>query len=95
MANVNLYSAGWAYDLKTVSEEMILKRAARTGDGSNDYSEIIPAGDVQQKKSDLNATADSHAHSPFHHDNMVWGWDDQDMTATDKSEALIIHKKSI
>lgn len=25
---------GWAYDLKTVSDELIRKRAARTGDGS-------------------------------------------------------------
>lgn len=25
---------GWAYDLKTVSPEMIQKRAAQTGDGS-------------------------------------------------------------
>ena len=25
---------GWAYDLKTVSDEMVRRRAARTGDGS-------------------------------------------------------------
>ncbi|KAJ4438247.1 hypothetical protein ANN_14186, partial [Periplaneta americana] len=29
---------GWAYDLKTVSEEMIRKRSARTGDGSSSDS---------------------------------------------------------
>lgn len=26
---------GWAYDMKTVSKDMILKRAKRTGDGSH------------------------------------------------------------
>lgn len=26
---------GWAYDLKTVSEDTIKKRASRTGDGTN------------------------------------------------------------
>lgn len=27
---------GWAYDLKTVSDEIIQKRAKRTGDGSHE-----------------------------------------------------------
>lgn len=81
---------GWAYDLKTVSEDMILKRAARTGDGSNAYSEVIPKGGAKQKRSDLNIQVPAHSH--FHHDNMVWGWDDQDMTAIDKKDALIINK---
>lgn len=34
---INLFSKiGWAYDLKTVSKEMIEKRVKRTGDGSHD-----------------------------------------------------------
>lgn len=77
--------------MKTVSENMILKRAARTGDGSNAYSEIIPNGGAKQKRSDLNIQVPV-AQNPFHHDNMVWGWDDLDMPAIDKKDALIINK---
>lgn len=48
---------GWAYDLKTVSTDVIQKRVKRTGDGS---------------------------HS-------VWGWDDKDVPAEEKQEALIVN----
>jgi len=72
---------GWAYELKTVSDDMIRKRAARTGDGSNKYSRCIRNGVV--RKEDLE-----------HHDDdsMVWGWDDKDMNNEDKEDALIIKK---
>ncbi|CAH0558589.1 unnamed protein product [Brassicogethes aeneus] len=40
---------GWAYDLKTVSPEMIKKRVQRTGDGSH---EIWGWGDKDQSKED-------------------------------------------
>lgn len=40
---------GWAYDVKTVSEEMIRKRVLRTGDGSHD---IWGWGDQDQPKED-------------------------------------------
>lgn len=72
---------GWAYELKTVSDDMIRKRAARTGDGSNKYSRCIKNGVV--RKEDLE-----------HHDDdsMVWGWDDKDMNDEDKEDALIIKK---
>lgn len=73
---------GWAYDLKTVSEEMIRRRAARTGDGTNDYSNCIKPGHI--RKEDLNAHV---------HEDLVWGWDDKDMSDRDKCEALIINKE--
>ncbi|PSN55622.1 Acyl-CoA Delta(11) desaturase [Blattella germanica] len=39
---IDLFSKiGWAYDLKTVSDEMIKKRIARTGDGSRQIEEVI------------------------------------------------------
>lgn len=41
---------GWAYDLKTVSEEMIKKRVLRTGDGTH---EIWGWGDKDQPKEDF------------------------------------------
>lgn len=44
---------GWAYDLKTVSTDMIKKRVARTGDGSH---EIWGWGDKDQTNEDKEAT---------------------------------------
>lgn len=101
--------AGWAYDLKTVSEEMIVKRAARTGDGTNHFSDCIPDGGaattvIPLKKSDLNepepqSTHQHHDHDHHHHhhehthENMIWGWDDEDMAEVDRKDALIINKK--
>ncbi|KAF7269347.1 acyl-CoA Delta-9 desaturase-like [Rhynchophorus ferrugineus] len=50
MVVINLFSRiGWAYDLKTVSKEMIEKRVKRTGDGSH---EIWGWGDKDQSKED-------------------------------------------
>ncbi|XP_072392416.1 (11Z)-hexadec-11-enoyl-CoA conjugase-like [Diabrotica undecimpunctata] len=57
---------GQAYDLKTVSKEMIQKRAARTGDGSYEFDNI-PLENGKTKE----------PHN-FHED-CVWGWDDKDM----------------
>ncbi|KAG8233531.1 hypothetical protein J437_LFUL013547 [Ladona fulva] len=56
---------GWAYDLKTVSSELVQQRAKRTGDGSRPvwgwgdsdiprevYGKDIPSNDVVQNHSD-------------------------------------------
>ncbi|CAH0407057.1 unnamed protein product [Chilo suppressalis] len=67
---------GLAYDLKTVSVEMIRKRAARTGDGSHPSSQ-------RAKDSD-----DDHHHP----ENPVWGWDDKDMPEEDRLCAEIHRK---
>ncbi|XP_050508797.1 acyl-CoA Delta-9 desaturase-like isoform X2 [Diabrotica virgifera virgifera] len=57
---------GQAYDLKTVSPEMIKKRAARTGDGSYNFDKVpLENGNAKE-------------HHNFHED-CVWGWDDKDM----------------
>ncbi|XP_075970067.1 acyl-CoA Delta-9 desaturase-like [Anticarsia gemmatalis] len=43
---------GWAYDLRTVSEEMIEKRVNRTGDGSHPvFGHIRPSFEIRQKGS--------------------------------------------
>ncbi|KAL1491760.1 hypothetical protein ABEB36_012310 [Hypothenemus hampei] len=42
---------GWAYDLKSVSEEMVKKRVLRTGDGTH---EVWGWGDKDQPKEDVN-----------------------------------------
>lgn len=69
-------SIGLAYDLKTVSSDLIRKRVQRTGDGSH------PLG--KKKEED-----DNHHHHP---ENPVWGWDDTDMTEEDRQLAEISNK---
>nr|ABX71629.1 acyl-CoA-delta9-desaturase [Lampronia capitella] len=69
---------GWAYDLKTVSVDMIRKRVARTGDGTH------PSNDDTKKKLE----EDHH-----HPDNPVWGWDDTDLKDEDRKFAEIAHPK--
>lgn len=50
-AFIDLFSKiGWAYDVKTVSEDMIQKRVQRTGDGTHD---IWGWGDKDQPKEDF------------------------------------------
>lgn len=73
-----LYYIGWAYDLKTVSEEMVRKRILRTGDGSHKFS----------------LTENIKTQLPDHSvdENLVWGWDDKDMTDVDKKDAQILNK---
>lgn len=63
---------GCAYDHKTVSPEMIQKRAARTGDGTK----------YQFIKDEFEHTSN----------NVVWGWDDDDMIPEDINDAMILNK---
>lgn len=73
---------GWAYDLKSVSDEVVQKRMARIGDGTHKYSKATPSdfnnGDIVQES--------------IEGENLVWGWDDADMKADDKNSATIINK---
>lgn len=80
---------GWAYDLKTVSEDLIRRRAERTGDGiTYKYTKCVkPTENVDQQQ--------KHQQSHHHHhsdDNFVWGWDDDAMDKYDKDNAIIINK---
>lgn len=67
-----------AYDLKTVSAEMIKNRVTRTGDGTHPLA---------QKEEDI--SEDHH-----HPENPVWGWDDQDLPDEDRVLAEISHRKT-
>lgn len=49
---------GWAYDLKTVSEDMIKKRVERTGDGSH---ELWGWGDKDQTQKERDEAVVHHA----------------------------------
>lgn len=69
---------GWAYDLKTVTDEMITKRALRTGDGSR-----------KSKEETLKLVSEYVKN--FHKlkkDEMIWGWDDRDMKFEDRQDAI-------
>ena len=51
---INLMAAlGWAYDLKIVSEESIIKRAMRTGDGTRKIEKIIKCLEDHEHSDDL------------------------------------------
>jgi hypothetical protein len=69
---------GWAYDLKTVSAELINKRVKRTGDGSR----VV----------DAPAEGDDNGHH-HHHDDNIWGWGDKDMKTDDMELVEIHHQK--
>ncbi|CAH1100126.1 unnamed protein product [Psylliodes chrysocephalus] len=73
---------GQAYELKTVSLDMIRRRANRTGDGS--WSELDKNIEKEDNKKDNN-----------HHEDLVWGWDDRDMKEEDIKEANIFCKKQM
>ena len=73
--------------MKSVSNEMILKRVMRTGDGSYE----LPA--------DLNNNTDINTEDLMKYldhekeTNQIWGWDDQDISQEDRAGANIISKK--
>lgn len=69
---------GWAYDLRTVSDEMVKKRALRTGDGTH------PSMRETDVRKSTNESPD-----PVEH---IWGWNDLDMSADDKRLADIRNK---
>lgn len=64
---------GWAYNVRSVSPEMIQKRAMRSGDGSRH----VAAGGSILSSSD---------------DQIIWGWNDENMSQTDKMDCNIVNK---
>lgn len=83
-SNLFIYSfnlSGWAYDLKYVSDEMICKRALRTGDGSFAMKKF--------KGVDMNGVTEEDL--KVDHKNMIWGWKDPDMSEKVKRFASVIN----
>jgi len=76
---------GWAYDLKTVSDEVIRKRVLRTGDGSHRYN-------IENQTLIMDIHNTSNTNHIDENENMVWGWDDADLHNEDKEDALILNK---
>lgn len=74
---------GWAYDLKTVSKEMIEKRSARTGDGSR----------LSNKCPNVSQIIDSNVEKTENvSSNLIWGWNDVDLHEDDKKCVTIINR---
>jgi len=80
---------GWAYDLKTVSMEMVKARVLRTGDGSHPLSKPVQQM-TSTEISDKFVEYVNHAHDQP--ESLVWGWDDVDMLPEDKEHVTIINK---
>lgn len=72
---------GWAYDMKTVSPEIIERRAERTGDGSR------PNSQYTSQHCDRDAM---HAERMSSH--LIFGWSDVDLDENDKKYATILNK---
>ena len=73
---------GWAYDLKSVSDELIRKRVLRTGDGTHQYNEQ----ELQARMVDYVNQLDHES------EQAVWGWDDKDMNEQDRQDATVRNK---
>lgn len=73
---------GLAYDLKTVSLEMIEQRSQRTGDGTRK-----PLKAIDRLIEEVNNQSESLEH--------VWGWDDKDMTEEHKQWVKIYNPEEI
>ncbi|KAH8359572.1 hypothetical protein KR093_007605 [Drosophila rubida] len=80
---------GQAYDLKYVSKEMVYKRIRRTGDGSHIASQL------DDNNNSSNAPTNEMVMHLDHdlEDNAIWGWDDKDITAEDRSSASIVNSE--
>lgn len=76
---------GWAYDLKSVSDDVIQKRMARCGDGDTQYSRANPE-DLARV---LGGKELSDETEP-----LIWGWDDADFKDDEKSNATILNKQN-
>lgn len=76
---------GWAYDLKTVSKDIIEKRVARTGVVGSERGEQVDENNNVVEKTPIE-------HKPHDEETLLWGWDDADMRSEDKSDALILRK---
>lgn len=79
---------GWAYDLKTVSEDTVRKRMLRTGDQNLTYSNI-KSEDLKRDGANIDLNFKQHNDGVVKH---VWGWNDPDNEEF-KKDVTYLHKK--
>lgn len=77
---------GLAYDMKEATDDMVRRRAGRTGDGS--WQSVDHQINVQHDDSN---NVDKKENP---HEGELWGWDDKDMTFEEKSMVNISFKKT-
>jgi stearoyl-CoA desaturase (delta-9 desaturase) len=77
---------GWAYSLKTMSKETILKRIARTGDGTHKFSSKIISAENSDSITDKRRDSDE--------DNL-WGWGDADMKTEDYKFVSVLRSEDV
>ncbi|XP_037035010.1 acyl-CoA Delta(11) desaturase-like [Bradysia coprophila] len=84
---------GWAYDLKTVPDEMVRRRVLRTGDGSNRHSKEIKMKHKTSKQLVETCTEKYNDEEEERRDR-YWGWGDDDMLQEDINDTKIIKPKN-
>lgn len=72
---------GLAYDLKEASDDMIKRRAMRTGDGSECLAAMKSGKVNAQDLKDFNP-----------HEGEVWGFDDKDMSEKERNSIKITNR---
>lgn len=80
--------------MKTVSEEIIRKRAKRTGDGTRYFTKCIDKPDsepTEEQDNDNNNNTASCNNRNVANDCLIWGWDDIDMDSDEKKNAIVIN----
>lgn len=70
---------GWAYDLKTVSDDMVRRRVLRTGDGSHRYSKEEQKKTARELVQAYNDTCDEEEEERLKQNvarlrDHYWGW---------------------
>lgn len=80
--------------MKTVSDELIRQRCLRTGDGHHKFSKMIDDNNNNAPLSEEDREVMLGALDPHKEENMVWGWDDKDMTEHDRKLATIFKKSN-
>ncbi|KAH8292993.1 hypothetical protein KR054_003086 [Drosophila jambulina] len=80
---------GQAYDLKSVSQEMVYKRVLRTGDGSHIAALLDANNNNAMPTSELVAHLDHELE-----EHAIWGWDDKDISEEDRKGAKVVNRES-
>ncbi|KAG4076122.1 hypothetical protein HA402_011468 [Bradysia odoriphaga] len=83
---------GWAYDLKTVPDEMVRRRVLRTGNGTHRYSEVEKMKNKTAKE--LETYTEKYNAEEEERRDHYWGWGDDDMLQEDINDIKINNPKN-
>lgn len=80
---------GQAYDLRTVSDELIRKRALRTGDVS-----LLDENKHKVWSEEMQRNGKLKSRDQVEEVEHIWGWNDHDMSSDDKGAATIRNRRA-